>query len=86
MDLVIQRLGIWSIPDYARQAVKADSAAVKLSDPLLPSRVQAAAGAALKGAICAVNRARLALPEGVEMVRNRVALHAPVHAGVKMSA
>lgn len=77
--LVIQGLSIWGVSDQGREAVQADSAPIQLCHPFLPDRIQPATGAALQGAIAAVSWTPFALPKGMVLIRNGVALHQPNH-------
>ena len=72
--LIVQRLGIGSVPHYGRQAVQADNAAVQLFNPLLPPWTASAAGAALQGAIILMLGTCLVIPKGTDIEPDDVVL------------
>ena len=73
--LIVQGLGICSVPHYSRQAVQAYNAAIQLLNPLLPLWAASAAGAALQGAIILMLGTCLLLPKGTDVEPDDVVLH-----------
>ncbi len=72
--LIVQRLGIGSVPHYGRQAVQAYNAAIQLLNPLLPLWAASAAGAALQSAIILMLGTCLLFPKGTEVESDDVVL------------